>query len=218
MDESSAATQPRLAQLSDSGIRLLMVEYDRLKGLEVAFWDLYFKRFNDFMTATLALIGAYVALANLSSPLVPVGSPGPEILAALVFTWGIFTFLNLTQISYGIRHWVNAMNEIQRYFIENDQDLKSYLYFRRSSLYEAPAGILGKVEYQASRFLLRGSPKLVLAVLDSGLLAYLVAMLLATTRLLPVAVAAISILVFSVSGVLHAGYVRLIYRRNYIAD
>lgn len=193
-------------------VQFLLEEYDRLKGLAASNWKIYYERFNFFMTVALGSTAAYVALLTADPPVIPQTYPLPDLLVVVIIVWGGFTFLDLTELSYGTLHLVNAIRDIQKYFTERSPHLKEYLYFEKSEIYEAP----NKIERFVSRWIFAGSPKLVLAVLDSGLIAILVARFLWWLKSPIELIIACPIIAFAISGLLHMVYVKFAYRRKYI--
>jgi hypothetical protein len=197
---------------STADVQFLLAEYDRLKGLEVSHWEIYYARFNSFMTVALGVMAVYATLVTANPPIVSTAFPVPDLLAAVILLWGGFTFLGLVEINYGIKHLANAMIDIQAYFTENHAHLKKRLYFHKQELYEVPS----KIEYYASRWILGGSPKLILAVLDSGLSAVLVARFLLWLQSSVVITILCTAAVFVIIGLLHMVYVRFAFRREYL--
>jgi len=196
----------------DSGVQFLLDEYDRLKGLEVSNWEMYHGRFNHFMTVALALMAAYVTLLTADPPLIPQTYPVPDLLVVVILVWGGFTFLGLTELSCGTLHFVRAMRDIQEYFTARSPYLKEHLYFDSPELYQAPS----KIEHFASRWILGGSPKQILAVLDSSLIAIVLARFLLSFQLPTIVVIPCTIFAFVMAGWLHKVYVQFAYRRKYL--
>lgn len=197
---------------ADIDVRFLLVEYDRLKGLEISNWEIYYARFNSFMTVALGALAAYVALITANPPALPTYFPVPDLLLLVILVWGILTFLGLTELSYGIKHLVNALREIQAYFTHCCPDVSKYLYYDAPTLYQAPS----RFEYFVSRWLLTASPKTVLAVVNGALSAVLIARLLAELQWPSAMVVLGAIVAFVAIGLLHPIYVTFAYRRQYL--
>ncbi len=215
MTQNTVAAEKSPVIPSDADVQFVLAEYDRLKGLEAAEWKNYYSRFNLFMTITLALAGSYITLASAGAVAISIVSPTPEILALIILVWGVFTFLGLVEDSYTIRHFVNALRCLQQYFTKRQTHLVQYLYFSEEShpeLYRKPRWL----PYLLSKYVLRGSPKLILSALNSGIAAVLVARLMLWRGILPSVCAAVGIVLFILLGVLHAAYVERIYRREYL--
>ena len=216
MDQDPVSPGAPESKISQADVQLIIAEYDRLKGLEASEWNTYHSRFNFFMTVVLALLGGYVTLATATSQFVSPGSPVPEILGTIVLVWGVLTFIGLVDSSYTIRHYINALNWLQKFFIDKNLTIRKYLYFRKESnpdLYRKT----GWLEGLLAEYALRGSPKMVLALVNSAIITGLAAQTLylrgapANTSL------AVGIMIGVASGIAHVIYVKLIYRRKYIA-
>ena len=170
-----AALHPEVgseAKETDTQVQFLLAEYDRLKGLEISQSEVYYSRFNSFMTVSLAIIGAYVTLVTADSLSVSISFPVlPDLLALVILVWGIFTFLGLTEITCATRHVINALRDIRAYFTERHAVVADHLYYQKPELYE----VGNWVERLAGRYLFRGSPKAILTLINSSLSAILVA-------------------------------------------
>ncbi len=202
----------RKASEVDTDIPFLLAEYDRLSRMELSQWEIYHTRFNSFMTVALGVIAAYVALVTANPPMVPTEFPIPDLLAAVILLWGGFTFLNLTEISYGIKHLVNALRAIQSYFTNRHPYLIEHLYYDAPELYEAPT----RTEYFVGRWLLHGSPKSVLTAVNGCLSAILIARLLRWLQSSMAIVILGTIVALVIVCLLHPLYVRFAYRRRYL--
>jgi len=195
----------------DSGAGFLLAEYDRLKNLQNTMWEIYYTRFNSYMTITLAIIGGYLTIATATKSNIPATSPVPEILLGVLFVWGILTFLDMADLSQSINHHIRAMRDIQRYFTDRSTDLVDYLYYSKPALYKPPSRLRGFVVHW-----LGGSPKMVLAVLNATMGALLLAIFLLSLGFLPWLTAVLALIAFFVLGAGHAAYVSIVYRRRYI--
>jgi len=209
--EDSPQTPQTTTRSPEADVKFLLAEYDRLKTLRNTTEEIHYTRFNSYMTVTLAIVGGYLTIATATKSNIPATSPVPEILLGILFIWGVMTFLDMTDLTQSINHFVRAKNEIQRYFTDRSAELSSYLYFAQPER-NPPTG---KLRGFVARWL-GGSPKMVLAVLNAAMGALLIARLLLSLGFLPFWATVLSIIAFLGIGAVHVTYVKVIYRRKYI--
>lgn len=79
----------------DIDIRFLLVEYDRLKGLEIENINAQHRRFDFYLVAATAIVAGIIALQQ--TPLSSIVVKRMTYLFLIVWLgWGIVAFVNLT--------------------------------------------------------------------------------------------------------------------------
>jgi len=189
-------------------IKFLLAEYDRINGLRSELNQGDARRFEFYLTITSAILGAFLVLSQTS---IAIPQNLFNAIAFCLLTYGLITFINSTYSSSFNFQILFAIKDIQKYFTELDKDIESYLYFN----YPQPQ----LTKYRLLRFLERGlrggSEKLVMGLINSGLLVYLSISVPQTYFKLGLSqnsIIAVAATIFLLSIVFHVVFVREMYR------
>jgi hypothetical protein len=185
----------------------LMQEYERLSGIRTESDLRASRRFDFYLTLTTALVGAYILLLQSKGGIV-LPTNFETFVAIAWFFFGSVTFTNMTWASVFNLDIFRAQDEIRDYFIEKDDELEKYLYFRKP-----PTKVRGLLMF-IPRFLKGGSEKLVVGTINSIVLTYLLNSFIFGSD--SSSVSGIQFLVLIIAFVilltLHVIYVRVMYK------
>jgi len=194
----------------DHSASFLLAEYERLKDLRSEIGQTASRRFEFYLTIVTAALGAYLLVSQIQSGLsIPRYILDLSVLGLLGY--GVITYINLSWASAFFLEILRAFKAIQKYFVTRDPAVEQHLYFSTPVEPSKRYGLRGVL----TRGVAGGSEKAVLAFVNSTLATYLLLSLLQNylnIQLLNVTVVIIAIVVFLISGFLHAVYVTFMYR------
>ncbi len=196
--------------MKESSIQILLAEYDRLKGMEQYWLNLYQRGIQLYLTIATAAVGLFLLIAEGQSSLMPLRSQVGLILGTVLII-GEIIFLWLLRVDVGLLTTAKAYQKIRDQFQGEDNELsdafpKSIIH--ESSRYRHWSSIRGIMErvFTVSQY------KTMVVVLNS--LAYVALLLIIIWPRSVWGNVGIGIVTILISGFLHVVYSSRRYKRE----